>query len=221
MPPSASMVGAQPSQGRLTQAMGSWRLKRKLLAMMARTGDLNIEDMKRNFARLDTDSWGSLDREKVELLLSWSFDTELTRDEWDALFQSLTDEESSDMVHITAIEMLFTELNEEARKKAQSKPLGSRSFIFDKQGMFISVWRRVMGLVGLYYFLSVPYQIAFLRSDLDTTYKTTLWVSYAFDCITVLNVLVKLNTAFIDPQSSVRITDRWRYVHVSALLCPG
>lgn len=70
---------------------------------------------------------------------------------------------------------------------------------------------QVMGVVALYYFLSVTYVLAFLRDALhQRDFVTSLYVSYGFDVLTLVNVCIKLNTSFIEPSSSVRVTDRRR-----------
>jgi hypothetical protein len=67
-----------------------------------------------------------------------------------------------------------------------------------------------MTLNALFYFLAVPYTLAFLRKELLTTYVNTLWAAYAVDCLLVLDMLIKLNTSFLDPASSVQVLDRRR-----------
>lgn len=65
--------------------------------------------------------------------------------------------------------------------------------VFDNTGRFAKLWGRVMVVVALYYFLSVPYQIAFLRRSLTTSHRACLLVSYAFDALLVADVLIKFN----------------------------
>lgn len=65
--------------------------------------------------------------------------------------------------------------------------------VFDNTGRFAKLWGRVMVAVALYYFLSVPYQIAFLRRSLTTSHRACLLVSYAFDALLVADVLIKFN----------------------------
>jgi hypothetical protein len=51
----------------------------------------------------------------------------------------------------------------------------------------------------------VPYSISFLRDELLTRYASSLWVAYAFDCLLLLDILIKLNTTFTDASSSVQV----------------
>lgn len=213
---SASWSYGGAAKRQLSSVWSYWRLRRRLLDMIARSGPINVNDVKRNFHRLDTgEHSGWLDLEKVELLLSWTFDTELTREDWALLLSSLTesDEETGarELVSLQSVLALCESLNSSAaRKQASKRAMSPSSWVFDSKGAFIGAWKKVMGVVALYYFLSVTYVIAFLRDALLTQYVDSLYVSYGFDCMTLINVLIKLNTSYIDASSSVRVTDRRR-----------
>ncbi|TFJ86293.1 hypothetical protein NSK_002501 [Nannochloropsis salina CCMP1776] len=89
----------------------------------------------------------------------------------------------------------------------------SEALLFDRKGWFISMWVVVMIVNALYYFLSVPFIIAFLRDEILGEYESCLWVAYAFDCLLLCDVLVKLNTSFIDTSCSVLVVNRRRIRH--------
>ncbi|GAB5032884.1 potassium channel skor-like [Nannochloropsis oceanica] len=86
----------------------------------------------------------------------------------------------------------------------------SEALLFDSKGHFIALWRLVMTFNALYYFLSVPFMIAFLRDEILGEYRTSLYVAYAFDCLLFCDVFVKLNTSFLDTTCSVLVVNRQR-----------
>jgi hypothetical protein len=235
-----------------------------------------MPDFERHFTRLDVDHSGWLDKSRAELLLTWGYDAELSREEWALLVESLADPHVG-RVNLAAIERLWLELMGVAMRAPPSldvsmrggraldasarggkplllgngngldgslrsgKELGalqamgmgmggsgrrlvggvvgvekapwSERLLFDGKGPFIAAWEKLMTLNALYYFLSVPFIIAFLREDILTTYASSLWVAYAFDCLLVCDVLIKLNTSFTDAACSVRVVDRRRIRH--------
>lgn len=149
----------------------------------------------------------------VELLLSWSFTgLDLSHEEWKVLLQPLTDSDTNSIC-LNSLLSFCDDLNR-AAKEVQHGGLRARlmaqHWVFDGNGFFMKVWKEIMTLNALYYFLSVPYTLAFLRTEILTTYASTLWVAYAVDCLLLVDMCIKLNTSFLDPASSVQVLDRRR-----------
>lgn len=268
---------AAPAAG--TSASGS------ALPITAAAAAVAMPGFERHFARLDVDQTGWLDKSRAELLLTWGYDAELSREEWALVVESLADP-AVGRVSLAAIERLWLELMGVPMRappgldvsmrggrslldaslrggKAPSggafgmgmllgnggsldasqrsgKELGSlqgmagmggsnrrllggvvlvekapwsERLLFDAKGGFIAAWEKVMTLNALYYFLSVPFIISFLRNEILTTYASSLWVAYAFDCLLLCDVLIQLNTSFTDAACSVRVVDRKRIRH--------
>lgn len=289
---------------RLADRYRLWQAKRKLRAFVQKTAPrassssaggaalpttmaaaaaatAAMPDFERHFTRLDMDQTGWLDKSRAELLLTWGYDAELSREEWALVVESLADP-AVGRVNLAAIERLWLELMGVAMRappgldgsmrggrllldaslrggKAQGggggmlalgnggsmdasqrsgKELGSlllgmggsnrrlvggvvlverapwsERLLFDAKGPFIAAWDRVMTFNALYYFLSVPFILSFLRDEILTTYASSLWVAYAFDCLLFCDVLIQLNTSFTDASCSVRVVDRQRIRH--------
>ena len=291
---------------RLLDRYRLWRLKKKLrvyvkqsapapttaggtaLPVTMAAATAAMPDFERHFTRLDVDHTGWLDTYRAELLLTWGYDAELSREEWALLVDSLVDP-AVGKVNLAAIERLWLELmgvsvrappNMDVSTRGGhsldtslrgGKPQGgvmamllgtggsggagmsgggldasqrsgeklgslqggqggaarrlvgnvvvvektpwSERLLFDAKGSFVAAWDKVMTLNALYYFLSVPFIIAFLRDDILTTYASSLWVAYAFDCLLLCDVLIQLNTSFTDASCSVRVVDRQRIRH--------
>lgn len=156
------------------------------------------EDIQNRFARLDVMGKGALDETKAQLLLSWAFDVDLKLKDWDAIFFRLAGPESCLVQRDAILRWTDSLIRRHSRKspswhaiflsfiawvKATAIHLASVPLIFDHEGPFTRVWRVVNFMTALYTFVSVPYQIAFLRHELLGRYFSSLAASWAFDVL--------------------------------------
>lgn len=81
------------------------------------------------------------------------------------------------------------------------------TFVFQSTGPFAEYWRILMRWCYLYYFLSIPYHLAFLRRHITTLYAHGLTVSYIIDGIMFLDFIGHFNASYVDDRS-VEIFDR-------------
>jgi len=177
---------------------------------------VTTEDIQNRFTRLDAMDLGALDDTKTQLLFSWAFDIDLKKDDWDALFYHLAGP-SSVLAKRDVILSFIDSLTQRRSHRLPSvatclhamahslrritKQVLATRFVFDHNSNFANIWEIIKCTAALYMFLSVPYQIAFLRHGLLTTYFTSLSISWAFDALFVIDVFLKFNRSFVDERS--------------------
>lgn len=90
---------------------------------------------------------------------------------------------------------------------ASVNSFASRSMVVSCSSSLVAWWHLLMELIYFFYFLMVPYMLAFLRNHLLTTYANALYASYAADCLLLVDLMGHFNVSFID-ERSVEVFDR-------------
>lgn len=174
-----------------------------------------FEDIQNRFDRLDKPGRGALDEDKAQILLSWAFDLDTKREDWDAIFYHLMGPTTSVVRKDVLLKWAASILNRRTRGPyillcLRSILLGARailthlltaSFVIDHKGRFWRCWKVLKPLTGIYMFLSVPYQMAFLRRQLLGQFLPSLLASWAFDFLMAIDLVLRFNTSFIDEHS--------------------
>lgn len=81
------------------------------------------------------------------------------------------------------------------------------TFVFQSTGPLAEYWRSLMRCCYFYYFLTVPYHLAFLRHYITTIYVHALNFSYIIDGIMLLDFIGHFNASYVD-ERSLEIFDR-------------
>jgi len=193
-----------------------WIIQARLTRRVAQGMTANLDDVANRFRRLDVLDLGALDDTKTQLLLSWAFDIDMAQSDWDIIFYYLAGPDSALAKQEAIMDWVESILSKPAEQHtslascmhslmesihAFGDHLSNQHFIIPHQGRFARLWRVVMFLTVLYMFISVPYMIAFLRYALLTKYFTSLLISWSFDVILFLDIIVKLNMSYEDERS--------------------
>jgi hypothetical protein len=120
------------------------RLRARIVAMIQKSGELVLSNLERNFDRLDVEHCGWIDKDHVELLLSWCFgDLELTSHEWNLLLMPIMDADTS-TISLNSLLSFCDELNRTAKEAVKGNVaarITQEPWVFDGNGAFISVWK--------------------------------------------------------------------------------
>jgi len=202
--------------GRLLLPFRLRRIEKKLLQQVAKGLTASSEDVHSRFSRLDALELGALDETKTQLLISWAFDIDLKQNEWHAVFYHLAGPESG-LAKREAILMWTDSLLKQHRKQLAvtdvyiqaiknnlsdvRNHLQNTHGVIDHQARFAYIWSIITTAANLYMFLSVPYQTTLLHNKLLGQYFASLLISWGFDAILLLDIILKFNMSFVDERS--------------------
>lgn len=190
--------------------------ERRIIRLIVKDMNISVEDIANRFDRLDTHGRGVLDETRTQLLLSWAFDVDFKAEDWDAIFYYLVGEKSCFARRHNILTWTTSLLKRRPRQtsrfysfvrlvadsgRALVHRISASNFIIDHTGSFSRKWKVIRAVVALYMFLTVPYQIAFLRESLLGRYFPSLIVSWAFDVLMMLDIVLKFNMSFTDERS--------------------
>ena len=194
-----------------------WRVRRKLSHQIMIGLSATSEEIHNRCLRLDVFAVGALDETKTQLLISWAFDVDLKRSEWDAVFYHLAGPNTALAKREAILAWTDSLLQDHSQRMKRedrgqgswlkglvyswSKSLTQTHGVIDHRGSFARVWAVVKFLAALYMFLSIPYQVTLLREELLGRYFTSLLVSWAFDVVLVMDIIIRFNLSFIDGRS--------------------
>ncbi|KAK3254973.1 hypothetical protein CYMTET_35831, partial [Cymbomonas tetramitiformis] len=121
-------------------------------------------------------------------------------------FQHLFESKHQESIEWTKMRRILREYMEKTKKDSTIPIFVKDTFVLHPKYSVLQVWDILYNYSGLYYFITVPINIAFA----DLTYaneELNLYVSVVVDTLMVLHIVLRFNMAYTD-SNSILITDR-------------